>query len=411
MQTLTIYQNTAEGLQLAGPEHGPESGRLVRHKAVQELEQKSVLQSMQDNAVRCKEQGNAAMAQMEYRHAIREYSQALTHAHAMMDFLEVDRPPPMNGYQLRALARGQPLPKRGPEALDPFRALVHANRALAFLRLDAYERAINDASESCRLLPRYLKAWVRRATALAAADRREEALTVLDEALEKACPDAATKEQVCKLIVNVRALGDVQVRPPERDLPVVSAAERKRGAAKKEVVQVPRQMMESSQSKEEEEDSTSDCIRQGDVERDRRRLEALLKAEWHPTHLGGRWRQSFEEVIISFRLPRRPKASELLVQIRLQRVWVMLRKPDAVGDGGRDDYETVCDAQLLRAVKPSESTWSLEGDAQAELFVFLQKQNAGISVDGTDGVSPLIWDRAFEEDVPVGPPDLTATSD
>ena len=27
---------------------------------------------------------------------------------------------------------------------DPFRALVHANRSLAFLRLDAYDRAVED---------------------------------------------------------------------------------------------------------------------------------------------------------------------------------------------------------------------------------------------------------------------------
>lgn len=99
---------------------------------------------------------------------------------------------------------------------------VHCE-ALAFLRLDAYDRAAQDAELACQLEPRFLKAWIRRAAALAAANLRSEALEVLDEALCKACPTDLLREQVCKLIVNLRNLVNVEVKEPEKDLPVIFA--------------------------------------------------------------------------------------------------------------------------------------------------------------------------------------------
>ncbi|CAE7616681.1 unnamed protein product [Symbiodinium natans] len=190
-------------------------------QAMHELDQKNILSSMEANAVRHKEQGNLAMENGEYRHAVKEYSHALSHAQDMMDYLEVEKSQPLNGYQLRALARGVPLPGRGPAALQPFRAVVLASRALAFLRLDAYDRAAQDAELACQLEPRYLKAWIRRAAALAAANLRQEAVEVLDEALQKACPTDLLREQVCKLVVNLRGLVNVEVKAPEKDLPVI----------------------------------------------------------------------------------------------------------------------------------------------------------------------------------------------
>ncbi|CAE7868758.1 ROCK1 [Symbiodinium necroappetens] len=223
MQSLSILHVDQDGFRPASAALGPESAALAQLKALHELDQKSILSSMEANAVRRKEQGNRAMEKSEYRHAVKEYSHALRHAQDMMDFLEVEKFQPMNGYQLRALAKGVPLPGRGPAALQPFRAVVLASRALAFLRLDAYDRAAQDAELACQLEPRFLKAWIRRAAALAAANLRSEALEVLDEALCKACPTDLLREQVCKLIVNLRNLVNVEVKEPEKDLPVIFA--------------------------------------------------------------------------------------------------------------------------------------------------------------------------------------------
>ena len=54
---------------------------------------------------------------------------------------------------------------------------------------------------------------------------------------------------------------------------------------------------------------------------------AFIAEDWHVTHLGGRWRQSMHELNIVVTLPRRPKASELKVQIRTDRLWVLLQIP------------------------------------------------------------------------------------
>jgi len=323
----------------------------------------------------------------------------MDHVHSMLEFLAVDKPEPMNGYQLRAVARGQPLPKRGPEALDPFRALVHANRALAFLRLDAYDRALDDAAESCRLLPQYLKAWVRRAAALAATNHREDALSVLDEALGKACPDEASKEQVCKLIVRIRALGSVEVRPPERDVPPVPRRRKKtaKGAAAMEAVKVPLGLLRPAR----EDDPEGGEARQAFAEVDKRDLDAFLREDWHATHLGGRWRQTRDEVEVVIALPRRPKASELLVQIRPQRLWILLRRPGVTGSGGKEDYETLCDEAFAGTVRPSESTWVLEAEGAAEIHFSLQKQLESCDAEALDGVTRHLWDRALEGDAPI----------
>lgn len=71
---------------------------------------------------------------------------------------QLENSPALNGYELRALAFGMSLPNRGPWALHPFRAITMASRALAFLRLDAYEKALEDACAACKLEPKYLKA-------------------------------------------------------------------------------------------------------------------------------------------------------------------------------------------------------------------------------------------------------------
>ncbi|CAE8689920.1 unnamed protein product, partial [Polarella glacialis] len=403
MQTLTIFQSGQDGLRPAlQPGPNPESAALVRLKALQELEQKSVLKSMEENAMRHKQQGNLAMESLQFREAVREYNTALEHAHDMMDFLEVDKPPPLNGYQMRAMVLGMPLPKRGPAALDPFRAVVHSSRALAFLRLDAYDRAAEDADLACKLEPKYLKAWIRRATALAAANRREDALQVLDEALEKACVSDVLKEQVCKLIVNLRALGQVQVVPPEQDLPVVykdnPCSRAKKKKPQREVVKVPLGMMRSSK-----EGSSVEELTPVFAEVDRQDLDAFLREDWHATHLGGRWRQSRDEVDVVLRLPRKPKVWELRVQIRPRRLLVLLRKIGATGNGGQDDFDTLLDAELSGTVRPAESSWELsKAGTFAELHFSLEKLPAREADNqAADSVTPCLWARAFQGDEPV----------
>ncbi|CAE8715628.1 unnamed protein product [Polarella glacialis] len=315
----------------------------------------------------------------------------------MMDFLEVDKPPPLNGYQMRAMVLGMPLPKRGPAALDPFRAVVHSSRALAFLRLDAYDRAAEDADLASKLEPKYLKAWIRRATALAAANRREDALQVLDEALEKACVSDVLKEQVCKLIVNLRALGPVQVVPPEQDLPVVykdnPCSRAKKKKPQREVVKVPLGMMRSSK-----EDSSVEELTPVFAEVDRQDLDAFLREDWHATHLGRRWRQSRDEVDVVLRLPRKPKVWELRVQIRPRRLLVLLRKIGATGNGGQDDFDTLLDAELSGTVRPAESSWELsKAGTFAELHFSLEKLPAREADNqAADSVTPCLWARAFQ---------------
>eukprot|EP00933_Yihiella_yeosuensis_P040730 TRINITY_DN3509_c0_g6_i1.p1 TRINITY_DN3509_c0_g6~~TRINITY_DN3509_c0_g6_i1.p1 ORF type:complete len:443 (-),score=90.96 TRINITY_DN3509_c0_g6_i1:867-2195(-) len=394
MQTLTIFHAEQDGLKPATADMGPEIAALVRLKAIQELEQKSLLQSMEDNAIRHKEQGNMAMQQAQYRHAVREYNLALQHAHEMMEFLEVDKPTrQLNGYQLRAVALGMQMPKRGPAALDPFCAVVHSSRALAFLRLNAYERAVQDAELACKLEPRYLKAWVRRATALAAWNRREEALAVLDEALQRACVSELLKEQICKLIINLRSLGQVEVKPPEEDLPVVykDSGNCKKKKAQQEIIKVPISMMKSYQPEGEEKASV--------VEVELHEFETLLQQDWHLTHLGGRWNQTRSKTGLVVLLPRKVKLSEVRVQIQPRRLWVLLKKQGVDGIGAMDDYDTLVDATLAGEVRPSDSSWELHQEGQVEEIHFaLQKQNKAVDPTTIDGLTACMWDHALDGD-------------
>ncbi|CAE7234122.1 unnamed protein product [Symbiodinium pilosum] len=360
MQSLSILHADQNGFRPASAAFGPESAALARLKAVHELDQKSILSSMEANAVRRKEQGNLAMENAEYHHAVKEYSYALSHAQDMMDFLEVEKTQPLNGYQLRALAKGVPLPGRGPVALQPFRAVVLASRALAFLRLHAYNRAAEDAELACQLEPRYLKAWIRRAAALAAANLREQAVQVLDEALRTACPTDCLREQVCKLIVNLRSLVNVEVKAPEKDLPVIfrdadTAQHKKWRKASTQPRDVGRPIAGAPAA----------------VSRP-----SSLKEDWNPAPTG-KWSQSEGELWLILPLPRKPKVSEVSVQIRPRHLRVLLRQPKESREQENDRFDTVLEREVLFAVKPSESTWQLEVvDGRCELQISLQKEVA-----------------------------------
>ncbi|CAK9047970.1 unnamed protein product [Durusdinium trenchii] len=303
MQSLSIFHASEDGLRPASDDQGPASAALLRMKALHEMELRSILKSMEENAVRRKTQGNMAMEKGEFRQAVKEYSCALQHAGDMMDFLELEKSPALNGYQLRALAKGMPLPQRGPKALQPFRAVAFASRALAFLRLDAYEQCLEDATAACDLEPKYLKAWIRRACALAALNRRADAEDALNEALEKACHSDLLREQVCKLLVNLHNLVNVVVKPPEKDLPVIyKDSERpKKTKTWREVVTVP----------------VAGCDG-ASVQVPRHELRKFLQEDWKPTLSGAAiWAQSHQELFLVLRLPRRPKVSELRIEISL----------------------------------------------------------------------------------------------
>jgi len=403
MQSVGLLLNTHDGLRPVGPEFGPESGKLARIKADFELQQKSIMQTLEGNAKRFKHQGNMALEQCQYRSAVKEYNKALEAAHAMMEYLEIEKPPPMNGYQLRALARGMKLPQRGPQALNPFRGLIYANRGLAFLRLDAYDHAIDDLSEACRLEPKYLKAWVRRAAALVANNRLDRALAVLDEALDAACFNDFSKELVCKLIVNVRALGNVVVLPPQDDLPVVykDTGKVKKAKKQREKVRVPLGPASKATNETEGTGKAAESVEEEVyAEVDARDLDDFIREDWHATHLKGRWRQTRDEVTIVMHLPRRPKISELLVQIRTNHLCVLLRRPTATHAGLQDDFETIVDEPLAGNVKPAECCWILGAGMSKELHFTLMKQLV-LRPDSTDDVTPHLWSRAFEKDASV----------
>lgn len=365
MQSLSIFHAGSDGLRPATSDLGSASAELLRMKALHEAELKSIMTSMEENAVRRREQGNRAMEKGEFRHAVKEYSHALDHARDMVDFLEVEKSPAMNGYQLRALARGMPLPQRGPKALQPFRAIAFASRALAYLRLDAYAEAAEDAKAACELEPRYLKAWIRRACALAAMNRREEAQDVLKEALEKACNTDLLREQVCKLLVNLHNLVNVVVKPPEKDLPVIyKDSERpKKKKTWREVIAVP----------------VAGPNGDATVSVPRHELRKFLQEDWKST-LSGRaiWAQTSEELFLVLRLPRRPKVSELRIEISPKHLLSLLRKK-GVTSATQDDFDTLIDAKLLATVKPSECSWQLDqvGDS-CDLHFSLRKHCCGM---------------------------------
>merc|ERR1712228_202434 len=70
-----------------------------------------------------------------------------------------------------------------------------------------------------------------------------------------------------------------------------------------------------------------------------------------------------------------------------------------MGDGGQNDYDTIANERLARGVKPSESTWMIEAGDSKELHFSLQKESG--YVDPGMGITPYLWDRAFENDEPI----------
>jgi len=401
MQRITCYENSPNGMQLATPDSGGVGAKIARMQAEKDVEIKSILDGMHEAALRAKEEGNMAMKACEFRAAVKKYSDALAHADSMATFLSADKEPELNGYQLRAKLRGMDLPKRGPAQLNPFRSLCHANRSLAWLRLDAYDRAQKDAEKAVEFEPKYLKAWFRRAAALAAANLVDDAILVLNQALTCACPpgDDRSRQTVCNLMVNLRALKEVDVKPPQDDLPVVEAGKPKK---KKEVVKIPKGAREALTKTEPEKDPTE--FREVDV----KDVELFIGEDWHPTHLGGHWRQTREDVTIVVTLPKKPKPTEIRVQIKPNALWVMLLGdwPEysyALGHT-QDGWTCIVDHAILRTVRPHDSFWVLGGgeskDSMPELHLTLQKapvynpkEEGGLQLD--------LWDRAFENDEPI----------
>eukprot|EP00913_Durusdinium_trenchii_P030337 g28418.t1 len=371
MQSLSIFHASEDGLRPASDDQGPASAALLRMKALHEMELRSILKSMEENAVRRKTQGNMAMEKGEFRQAVKEYSCALQHAGDMMDFLELEKSPALNGYQLRALAKGMPLPQRGPKALQPFRAVAFASRALAFLRLDAYEQCLEDATAACDLEPKYLKAWIRRACALAALNRRADAEDALNEALEKACHSDLLREQVCKLLVNLHNLVNVVVKPPEKALTVSILASFFRAVfAFRGLTWFKGPVLEPPDGR---------CF----LARSWRPLTVDQPEDWKPTLSGAAiWAQSHQELFLVLRLPRRPKVSELRIEISPRHLLGFLRKP-GMTSVTEDDFDLLINAELLVAVKPSECSWQLEQVADAtDLHVTLHKEVAQMVLEG-----------------------------
>ena len=77
-------------------------------------------------------------------------------------------------------------------------AKAHANRALAFIKLNKHSDAIADCTAALRLDAMFLKAWQRRASAHHALGRHRQALADIEEALRY----AATSACICLVLAD-----------------------------------------------------------------------------------------------------------------------------------------------------------------------------------------------------------------
>lgn len=60
--------------------------------------------------------------------------------------------------------------------LDPTEAAAYCNRAMVYLKMKNFSKAIDDANEALKLKPEYLKAYHRRGKAYAAVNKLELAI-------------------------------------------------------------------------------------------------------------------------------------------------------------------------------------------------------------------------------------------
>merc|ERR1711933_588579 len=79
---------------------------------------------------------------------------------------------------------------------------------------------------------------------------------------------------------------------------------------------------------------------------------------------------------------------------------VMLKKLTATDAASQDAFETIVDEPLAGCVKPAESCWMLGAGVSKELH-FTMMKHLDLDAVSTDDVTPHLWDRAFEKDVPV----------
>eukprot|EP00741_Cyanophora_paradoxa_P015303 tig00000194_g14772.t1 len=87
--------------------------------------------------------------------------------------------------------------------LQPDNAIVHANRSMALIKLERWAEAEADASASIALDPKYVKAYVRRATASSALGKHLAAVHDFQKALELDPPNKDAKDGLAKARVQV----------------------------------------------------------------------------------------------------------------------------------------------------------------------------------------------------------------
>lgn len=69
-------------------------------------------------------------------------------------------------------------------ARNPDDGKLYSNRAACYTKLMEFDRAITDCNESIRLEPTFIKGYLRKANALVAMQKHQEAMSVYRKALE-----------------------------------------------------------------------------------------------------------------------------------------------------------------------------------------------------------------------------------
>eukprot|EP00304_Pavlova_gyrans_P015670 CAMPEP_0206034324 /NCGR_PEP_ID=MMETSP1466-20131121/1256_1 /ASSEMBLY_ACC=CAM_ASM_001126 /TAXON_ID=44452 /ORGANISM="Pavlova gyrans, Strain CCMP608" /LENGTH=336 /DNA_ID=CAMNT_0053408601 /DNA_START=14 /DNA_END=1024 /DNA_ORIENTATION=- len=88
---------------------------------------------------------------------------------------------------------------------EPTNHVYYSNRAQAFLKLNKVQRALDDADKCISLAPDFIKGYHRKALALAALGRKDEAA----ELALKACEMDATNRELVQLGVSIKGRGFV----------------------------------------------------------------------------------------------------------------------------------------------------------------------------------------------------------